>query len=434
MATSPPPSGDRPPDFDVGIACARRLDEADPLRTLRDLFHIPPGGDRKPMRYFCGNSLGLMPRAAREEVQRTLDQWERLAVDAHFEADPAWYSYHEIFREPGARLVGARPGEVVMMNSLTVNLHLMMVSFYRPTSRRFRILMERNAFPSDTYAASSQLRLHGYDPGKGLVLVGGEETSVIDEAEIEEVLEREGDSIALVLLPGVQFLTGQLFDLARICRAAHDKGCKIGLDLAHATGNVPLELHRWGVDFAVWCSYKYLNSGPGALGGCFVHEKHGGDKELPRLAGWWGNDPGQRFLMHLLPEFKPVPGAEGWQLSNPPILAAAPLRASIEIFDRVGMAALRAKSVLLTAYLEFLLRELCDDDIALVTPAEPERRGCQLSLLLKKEARARHDALRRSGVTCDFREPDIIRVAPVPLYNSFRDVHHLATALAGGKS
>src|SRR5690606_871538 len=294
------------------------LDAADPLRDYRRRFLIPSGAAGRPVIYLCGNSLGLQPISAREYIHQELDDWARLGVEGHFAGARPWYPYHQQFREPGARLVGARPGEVVMMNSLTVNLHLMMVSFYRPTARRHRILIDYPTFPSDTYAVKSQIAFHGFDPRTALVEVRprtGEHT--LRTEDIEAVLAREGDSIALVLLAGVNFFTGQCYDMPRITRAAQSHGCTVGLDLAHAAGNVPLELHEWNVDFACWCSYKYLNSGPGAVAGCFVHERHGRNADLPRFAGWWGNDPDKRFLMHLLPEFTPRAGADGWQLSNP---------------------------------------------------------------------------------------------------------------------
>ena len=417
-----------------GLDLARALDQADPLRHFRERFNIPTQADGSPVHYFCGNSLGLQPRAARMFVEQELEDWATLAVDAHFHGRTPWYSYHEVFREIGARLVGAQPGEVVMMNSLTVNLHLMMVSFFRPTTDRFRILMEAPAFPSDTYAITSHLRARGLDPADALRIIQpreGEHT--LRTEDIEAHLEREGDSIALVLFAGVNFLTGQAMDMPRITKAAQARGCLVGFDLAHAAGNLELHLHNWNVDFACWCSYKYLNAGPGAIAGCFVHEqhgRHGSNPALERFAGWWGNDPDTRFRMHLEPEFIPRPGADGWQLSNPPILAMAPLRASLALFDEAGMTMLRAKSRHLTGYLEALLAERMPQHCEVLTPHDPAARGCQLSLRLHDRPRERREALQQRGILCDFREPDILRIAPVPLYNTFEDVWTFTDALA----
>lgn len=409
---------------------AHDLDAKDPLRGYRDRFHVPLDKTGKPVIYFCGNSLGLMPRAAREAVTQELDDWAGLGVDAHFEGRSPWYSYHEQFREVGARLVGARPGEVVMMNSLTVNLHLMMATFYRPTRRRYKILMDWPAFPSDIYAARSQTGMHRFDPNDAIIYVkprDGEHS--IRPRDIESILEDHGDMIALVLLSGVNFFTGQFYDVGRLAETARREGCVVGLDLAHAAGNVSLSLHDWGVDFAVWCSYKYLNSGPGAVAGCFVHERHAGNPDLPRLAGWWGNDPKTRFLMHLQPEFVPVASAEAWQISNPPILSMAPLRTSLQIFDEAGMPALRAKSELLTGYLRFLIGQMPSDRYEIITPKDPRQHGCQLSILARAHPKELFKRLDAAGVKGDFREPNVIRVAPVPLYNTFHEVWHFAQIL-----
>ncbi len=423
-----------PTGFTVDDSLPTRLDDADPLRAFRNEFAFPSAlarPDGAPCIYLTGNSLGLMPKAARALVDEELDDWSRLAVEAHFESRRPWFSYHELFRDLGARLVGARRGEVVMMNSLTVNLHLMMASFYRPTPSRFRIVIEDGAFPSDHHAVASQARFHGLDPAKtviGLKPRPGER--LIREEDIEALFQREGGSIALLMLGGVNFATGQLFDMPRITRAAHAAGAVAGFDLAHAAGNVPLSLHDWNIDFAVWCSYKYLNSGPGAVAGCFVHENHwrpAADRLLPRFEGWWGHDPATRFRM--APEFVSGLGAEAWQLSNPPILAMAPLKASLEIFDRAGMASLREKSKRLTAYLEFMLRELLADRIEIITPTDPDRRGAQLSVVVKGVGREILGALRSEGVICDFREPSVVRMAPAPLYCSFRDCRDAAMAL-----
>lgn len=416
---------------------ARALDQQDPLAGLRERFCIPRRETGEPVLYFCGNSLGLMPRAARQDVCDELDAWSRLAVDAHFHGRHPWYSYHEQFRGPAARLVGARPHEVVLMNSLTVNLHLLMVSFYRPTPQRFRILIEDCAFPSDLYAVQTQLRWHGLDPDEGLVVARprpGEYTLRMED--IEALLEHEGQRIALVLMGAVNYFTGQVLDIARITAAGRRQGCVVGFDLAHAAGNVPLELHDWDVDFAAWCSYKYLNCGPGAVAGCFVHERHARDTALPRFGGWWGNDPQTRFRMHLNDRFEPVPSADGWQLSNPPILSMAAMRAALDIFDEVGMQALREKSLRLTGYLRFLLedagRKRTADRPALeiITPRDPAGRGAQLSLLAHTADPQRlQQSLQTAGVIADFRPPNVIRVAPVPLYNTYHEVWRLAQTL-----
>ena len=412
---------------------ALKLDAEDPLRDFREKFHLPLGKDGKPLIYLAGNSLGLMPKSARELVDQELDDWSRLAVDAHLGAKTPWYSYHETLREPAARLVGAQPNEVICMNSLTVNLHLMMATFYRPTKSRFKIVMEDPAFPSDTYAVKSQIVHHGYDPKKALVLArprDGEFT--VRQEEIEALLEKQGDEIALVLLAGVNFFTGQYFDIEKITAAAQKRGCMVGIDLAHAAGNVPLTLHDWKVDFAAWCSYKYLNAGPGAVAGAFVHERHATDRELPRLAGWFGNDPATRFRLHLEPEFIPVASADSWQVSNPPIFSMAPLRASLAIFDEAGgMKALRAKSIQLTGYLEFLLgqADTGSDRFTVITPRDPGARGCQLSILAHEHPKELHKELEAAGVKCDFREPNVIRAAPTPLYNTFHEMWRFANIL-----
>ena len=418
-------------DFRPDEACARQLDAADVLAGLRDHFLIPTLPDGSPVIYFCGHSLGLQPKALRAVLEQELEDWARLGVEAHFRGRTPWYSYHELFRESAANLVGALPGEVVMMNSLTVNLHLMLTSFYRPDQQRRKILIDEPAFPSDLYAVQSQIRCHGLDPADALLTVKprpGEH--VLRMEDVESELHRHGREIALVLLNGVNFFTGQWLDMERLTRAAHAAGCAAGFDLAHAAGNVPLRLHDWQVDFAVWCSYKYLNSGPGAVAGCFVHERHGHNPDLPRLAGWWGNDPTTRFQMP--GRFMPRPGADGWQLSNPPILAMAPLRASLALFDEAGMPALRAKSERLTGYLEFLLGRLPAGAFEIITPRDPRQRGCALSILVRDRPRAVLEALQRQGVVCDFREPNVIRVAPVPLYNTFHEVWRFARILAQG--
>ncbi|MDP9004232.1 MAG: kynureninase [Verrucomicrobiota bacterium] len=410
---------------------ARQLEANDPLRHFREKFHLPLGKDGQPLIYLAGNSLGLMPKAARKIMEQELDDWARLAVDAHLVAATPWYSYHETLRGPMGRLVGAQPNEVICMNSLTVNLHLMMATFYRPTKGRFKILMEEPAFPSDTYAIKTQISHHGFDSKEALVLARPRDGEVtVRQDAIEALLEKEGDEIALVLIAGVNFFTGQLFELEKITTAAQKRGCLVGIDLAHAIGNVPLALHDWNADFAVWCSYKYLNSGPGAVAGAFVHERHATNRELPRLAGWFGNDPATRFRLHLEPEFIPVPSADGWQISNPPILSMAPLRASLSIFDEAGgMEALRAKSIKLTGYLQFLLEMAGQSKFTIITPRDEKARGCQLSILVHEYPKELFGKLEAAGVKCDFREPNVIRAAPTPLYNTFHEVWRFAQIL-----
>lgn len=419
--------------FQRGEVFALRLDARDPLASLRERFVLPdaPAGGKAV--YLCGNSLGLAPRQARAEVVAELDAWEALAVRGHLEAERPWYTYHEAFRESLARLVGANPDEVVVMNGLTVNLHLCLASFYKPSADRFGILVEAPTFPSDRYAVQSQLRLQDRDPAAGLLTIAPEPGSnTIRTESIEALLAESGQEIALVLLSGVNFFTGQLFDMQRITAAAHDQGCLVGFDLAHAAGNVPLQLHDWDVDFAVWCHYKYLNAGPGAVGGCFIHQRHARNPDLPRMAGWWGNDPHTRFRLQLEPEFVARSSADGWQISNPSVLAMAPLHASLSLFDEAGMPALREKSIRLTGYLEFLLDGLGADCMEIITPRDPSQRGCQLSLRFKGVPDTLFEHLQSAGVVCDLRKPDVIRVAPAPLYNSFHDVWAFSDALARG--
>jgi kynureninase len=418
--------------FSADEDSSRQLDAEDPLRLFRERFHLPADAAGRPLIYFVGNSLGLMPRATRQIVAQELDDWARLGVDGHFDAATPWYSYHETLREPAARLVGALPNEVVCMNSLTVNLHLLMATFYRPTKSRHKILMEDPAFPSDTYAIKSQIAHHGFGPNESLLLARAREGEhTIRQEDIAALLEKHGHETALVLLAGVNFFTGQLFDIAEITAAAQKRGCMVGIDLAHAAGNVPLALHDWKVDFAVWCSYKYLNSGPGAVAGAFVHERHATNRELPRFAGWWGNDPATRFRMHLEPDFVPVASADSWQLSNPPILALAPLRTSLAIFDEAGgMEKLRAKSLRLTGYLELLLDQMPSRIFSVITPRQPNERGAQLSILVHEHPKELFKKLEAAGVKTDFREPNVIRVAPVPLYNTFHEVWRFAQILS----
>src|SRR6476620_8620786 len=414
---------------------ARQLDAEDPLRRFREKFSLPLGKDGKPVIYFAGNSLGLMPKSARQIVDDELDNWADLGVDAHHATGTPWYSYHEALREPAARLVGAKPIEVICMNSLTVNLHLMMATFYRPTKSRFKVLMEEPAFPSDTYAIKTQLIHHGLNPKDALVLARprkGEFT--VRTEDILDVIEEHADHLAVVMMGGVNFFTGQLIDIEKLTAAAQKHGIIVGFDLAHAVGNVPLALHEWNVDFAVWCSYKYLNAGPGAVAGVFVHERHATNTSLPRLAGWFGNDPNTRFRLHLEPEFIPVASADAWQISNPPIFSMAPLRASLSIFDEAGgMEPLREKSKKLTGYLAFLLERAGSDRFSVITPHEPEARGCQLSILAHEHPKQLPEELMAGGVKCDFREPNVIRVAPTALYNTFHEVWRFAQILAAHK-
>jgi kynureninase len=398
------------------------MDARDPLAHFRDRFCFPKTKSGEDCIYLCGHSLGLQPKSARSYLEQELRDWAQLGVEGHFHAKNPWVPYHRLLTDQTAALVGALPSEVVVMNSLTVNLHLMMASFYRPSEQRHKILVERGAFPSDQYAVKSQLIFHGLDPRSSLLeLTPRDGESCVRDEDIESVISREGDSIALIMLSGVNYVTGQVFDMAGIARAGHAKGCVVGFDLAHAVGNVPLRLHDWAPDFAVWCSYKYLNGGPGCVAGCFVHERHASAGERPRFAGWWGHDEKTRFEMG--PDFRPMVGAEGWQLSNPPILALAPLRASMEIFDEAGIDRLRLKSVQLTGYLEFLLGQQPSPKFSIITPREPDQRGAQLSIRIPQDGRALCALLIGQGVIGDWREPDTFRVAAVPLYNSYHDVY-----------
>lgn len=409
---------------------ARARDAADPLSTFRSQFHIPRH-ESAEMAYFCGNSLGLQPKGVRAMVEEVLDKWAREAVEGHFLEPAPWMPYHALVREPLAQVVGALPSEVVAMNTLTVNLHLMLVSFYRPTRERPAILLEAGAFPSDRHALESQVRFHGFDPATDLIeLEPDEPEGTVSMAAIERAIGEHGHRLALILWPGVQYRTGQAFDLAGIVRLGHAAGAVVGFDLAHAVGNLPLRLHDAGADFAVWCHYKYMNSGPGAVAGCFVHERHA-NTERPRFAGWWGHRQDTRFRMG--PRFEPTPGAEGWQLSNPPILSLAPLRASLELFTRAGMEPLRQRSLRLTGYLEALIRERLSDTLQIVTPREPERRGAQLSLRVaggRERGRALFEHLAAHGVLGDWREPDVIRISPAPLYNTHADILRFARCVA----
>jgi kynureninase len=410
-----------PSQFQLGELYAAEMDTRDRLAHFRDRFYIPKTKRGEECIYLCGHSLGLQPKSAQAYIEQELKDWAELGVEGHFHGRNPWMPYHRLLTEQTAALVGAEPVEVVVMNSLTANLHLMMASFYRPTPQRHKIVIERSAFPSDQYAVKSQIRFHGYEPVGSLIeLAPREGEFCLRDEDIESVIDREGDSIALILLGGVNYVTGQFFNLPAITKMGHRKGCVVGFDLAHAVGNIPLHLHEWGPDFAVWCSYKYLNSGPGCVAGCFVHERHSRAWDLPRYAGWWGHDEKSRFEMG--PDFRPMPGAEGWQLSNPPILGLAPLRASMEIFSEAGMDRLREKSRLLTGYMEFLLQEKASPMLSIITPHDPERRGAQLSIRLGN-GRGLCEKLSAEGLIGDWREPDTYRIAAVPLYNSFRDVY-----------
>ncbi len=400
---------------------AEQMDENDPLSSWRKEFYIPQTVTGEKSIYFCGHSLGLQPITVRESIEKVLYEWQKLGIEGYFEGTPAWFSYSESLKSKLAKIVGAQPSEIAIMNTLTVNLHLMLVSFYRPTPEKYKILIEVNAFPSDRYAIKSQMEFHGYDPAIALLEIKprpGE--TYIRTSDIEDILAKEGKAIALVFLGGVNYLTGQFFALEKITKQAQERGCLVGFDLAHAVGNVPLALHDWQVDFAVWCHYKYLNAGPGAIAGCFVHEKYTNQFDVPRFVGWWGNEINTRLLMPQT--FQPSSGAEGWQISTPDLLSLASLSASLDIFEQVGMEALITKSRLLTGYLEFLLNNLNNKSLLLLTPATATDRGCQLSIQIKNSQGNLIKQLNAQGIFCDWRSPDILRVAPVPLYNSYTDI------------
>ncbi|MBH31498.1 MAG: kynureninase [Candidatus Marinimicrobia bacterium] len=415
-------------DFFPEQAFAKEMDGHDPLAVYRGKFHMPKNTKGEDNIYFVGNSLGLQPTRAMEFIWEEMEMWKTSAADGHHSGKRPWVLYETTLSEKTARVVGANPSEVVVMNSLTVNLHFLMVSFYRPTKDRYKILMEEKAFPSDQYAVASQLRLHGFDPEDGMIEVCPKEgRSTICNEDIIETIQRDGDSIALILFGGVNYYTGQCFDMEKIAEAGRAQGCVVGFDLAHASGNIPLQLHDWDVDFATWCNYKYINAGPGSVASAFVHEKHSNHDHLPRLAGWWGHNRETRFKMPR--QFDPIPGAEGWQVSNINVLSAAPLLASLNLFDEVGMNALRKKSFMLTGYLEYLLDEASTDGFTIISPRNPEYRGCQLSLQFGGNAKDIHKRLNEKGIICDYRKPGVIRVAPVPFYNSFMDVFNFVKEL-----
>jgi kynureninase len=425
-------AGPRLTGQDLSSAAASAHDAADPLAGFADEFHHPCDSAGRRVLYFGGHSLGLQPKSVAGMLEQELADWRRLGVLGHHDAERPWIPYHERAAAGLAELVGAMHGEVVAMNSLTVNLHLMMVSFFRPAAGRTKVLIESSAFPSDRYAVVSQLEFHGLDASQNLIEIqprAGERT--LRTEDLIECIEREGPRLALVLLPGVQYLTGQSLDLQPLIAAAHRTGAVVGLDLAHAIGNTPMHLHDWNPDFAVWCSYKYLNAGPGAVGGCFVHERHARNFALPRFAGWWGHNKADRFLYD--PKFDPIEGAQGWQISNPPIFSTAPLLASLEIFQRAGILGLRKKSIALTGFMQGLIEQRLGKRVEIITPGDPQQRGCQLSLRIARpaaEAKRSLEKLTEAGVVGDWREPDVLRLAPIPLYNSFADVFAAVDILA----
>ena len=413
---------------------AVEADKNDTLKSFKNKFIIPQHNGKDTV-YLCGNSLGLQPVDALKSIEQELKDWGTFGVEGHFQAKNPWYSYHESLMEPAANIVGARKNEVVHMNGLSANIHLLMVSFYRPTKTRFKILCEKKAFPSDQYILESQVKFHGYLPAEAIIEMEPRENEHnIRLEDILEAIEKNKESLALVFIGGVNYYTGQVFDMAAITIAGHAAGAIVGFDLAHAVGNIEMQLHNWQVDFAAWCTYKYLNSGPGSVGGIFVHENHANRPELPRFAGWWGHDKESRFAME--PGFKPMPGAEGWQLSNAPVFSMAIHKVSLELFNEAGMKALREKSVLLSGYLLFILKELIDKNkeacIEIITPEKENERGCQLSILFHKNGKKIFEHLTKEGVVVDWREPNVVRMAPVPLYNSFMDVFQFGKVLERG--
>jgi kynureninase len=417
-------------DYKLGLEYALEQDQNDILKPYRSQFHIPKDEHGNDLIYMTGNSLGLQPKLTKKYVNQELDDWANLGVEGHTQGKTPWLGYHEFLTESMAKVVGAKPIEVIVMNTLTANLHFMMVSFYKPTKTRYKILIESDAFPSDKYAVESQLRHHGFDDKEGLVLWKPRKgESLLNYEDLENIIEKQGDEIALIMIGGVNYYTGQFFDLKRITKLGHNYGCNVGFDCAHGAGNVALNLHDTGADFAVWCTYKYLNSGPGSLAGCFVHERHANNKTLNRFTGWWSHNKQTRFNMR--GEFDQLPGAEGWQLSNPPILSMAAIKASLDIFHEVEFKKLISKSKKLTGYFEFLILHLGKETIKIITPKNPDERGCQLSIQVKNANKALHEKLTESGIISDWREPDVIRCAPVPLYNSFEDVYKLVEKLKG---
>lgn len=416
--------------FQSTLQFAQSMDQEDSLRAYRQQFHFPQH-DGKDCIYLCGNSLGLQPKGVAAALEYELEHWKKYGVEGHFNGEMPWMYYHRFLQKQSANIVGAKPSEVVVMNTLTVNLHLLLVSFYRPSPKRYKIIMEAGAFPSDQYVMESQSAFHGFDPLTSVIEVSprrGEET--LRTEDIIATIEAHGEEVALVLFSGVNYYTGQYYDMPAITAAGHKVGAMVGFDLAHAVGNVPMKLHEWNVDFATWCSYKYMNAGPGGPSGVFVHERHGDNPELPRFAGWWGHDEGERFLMKK--GFVPMKGAAGWQLSNVPIFSCAAHKVGLDMFDEVGMSALRQKSLLLTNYMEFLIEELNQkgEQFNIITPKEEKDRGAQLSILTGENGKALFDYLSENGVISDWREPNVIRVAAVPFYNSFEDVYRFVDLLA----
>lgn len=409
--------------YENSIHFARQQDAADPLRSYRERFYFPQFNGEDVL-YFTGNSLGLQPKTTKQYIEQELNDWALHGVEGHFHAKNPWFSYHELLTEKTAKLVGAKPIEVVVMNQLTVNVHLLMVSFYRPRGLRYKILTEQKAFPSDQYAVETQVKFHGYEPEDAIIEIGpreGEHT--VRTEDILAAIEKHRDELALVFIGGVNYYSGQVFDMATITTAAHKAGAFAGFDLAHAAGNLVLELHDWDVDFACWCSYKYLNSGPGSVSGAFIHERHAHNENIPRFAGWWGHDKSVRFKMEK--GFHPIPGAEGWQLSNAPVFSMAAHNAALDIFEEVGMPALRAKTEKLSGYLEFVVDQVSAANkncLEIITPRDWKQRGCQLSVIAHGYGRDLFNKLMHNGVMPDWREPNVIRLAPVPLYNSFEDV------------
>jgi len=415
-------------NYKQGLDYAKQEDQNDPLSQYRTQFHIPKDKQGNDWLYFTGNSLGLQPKATKDYINQELEDWANLGVEGHFEAKNPWMPYHEFLTESMAKIVGAKPIEVVIMNTLTTNLHLLMVSFYQPTKTKYKIIIESDAFPSDRYAVQTQLEFHGFDASDGVIEWKPRLGEVLLNIEdLDTILEEQGDEVALLLIGGVNYYTGQYLDLKKIATLGHAKGCKVGIDLAHGAGNIKPELHDSGVDFAAWCTYKYLNSGPGSLGGVFVHEKHAHNKDLKRFAGWWSHNKSTRFNMRQ--PLDVIPGAEGWQLSNPPILSMAAIKASLDMFNDVGMDAIRTKAEKLTGYFEFLINELNNDKITIITPSNPKERGCQLSIQVKDADKNLHKKLTEAHIITDWREPDVIRCAPVPLYNTFEDVYRMVEKL-----
>lgn len=415
-------------DYKLGLEYAKKQDLEDDLKHFRTQFHIPRDNQGNDWLYFTGNSLGLQPISTKDYIQQELKDWANLGVEGHFAAENPWLNYHELLTKPMAKIVGAKPIEVVVMDTLTTNLHLLMVSFYRPTKTKYKIIIESDAFPSDRYAVQTQLDFHGFESQDGIIeWTPRKGEKLLRTEDLESILDEYGEEIALILIGGVNYYTGQFLDLKRIADLGHAKGCMVGIDLAHGAGNIKPDLHHSGVDFAAWCTYKYLNSGPGSLAGLFVHEKHAYNKNLKRFAGWWSHNKSTRFNMRQPLDI--IPGAEGWQLSNPPILSMASIRASLDMFNKVGMDALRKKSINITGYLEFLINELHNDKINIITPSNPEERGCQLSIQVRDADKSLHQKLTDAHIITDWREPEVIRCAPTPFYNTFEDVYRMVKKL-----